>query len=579
MPRARKTAPPETDPIDLDPREPPIVELAPTLPVDPPEVRKRGPKIPGHTTGTALAVRGLMRRAQEAQRDLPAFYEFTIKHEITKAPLKIAPHQTLMFRFAIDHPHCVIRMPIGCGKTFGMSAMALWLLGQDVTARGAIVSKIQGQAEKPLHMVADYITEPTLNPPLIMVFPWLQKGTRPTDEWTQTAITVQRPPAIRDPSIVAAGLDTAIGGSRLSWLVGDDILDADNTLTPAAREKVHSNFDARILSRLDPIGSCAVVCNTPWNLDDLTYNLEAAGWPTISMDIYGNIWFAGVSEEWLESVSDLIRRSNLEPGCYRLRAHDPDASESTPLWPERYSLETINDIRAKRLPHEFARLFLCKPFDEEAACCQKEWIETCKARGRGLRLVHRYSGPNPVYTGVDLGVGKQHKHDLTSLFTFELLPNGDRRILNIETGRWTGPVIVDKLIDAHDRYGSIVGVESNAAQDYIRQFAKEDRADLRVRAHTTGQANKQSIDFGVESIFTEIKAGKWIIPCDEDGSCAREVQAWIEGCLYYQPPPHHTNDRLMACWIAREASRRGGGGRDPKPKIGLRLQLARGGGF
>jgi len=52
--------------------------------------------------------------------------------------------------------------------------------------------------------------------------------------------------SIRDPSLVAVGADGALPGSRLAWIVVDDILDRENTSTPQAREKVHEFFDSTV---------------------------------------------------------------------------------------------------------------------------------------------------------------------------------------------------------------------------------------------------------------------------------------------------------------------------------------------
>lgn len=537
-------------------------------------------RLPSGVSATELATRALHRRAAEARVDVSKFYEFVIRHETTKQPLEPAPHQRLMFAFVMEHAWCVLRQPIGTGKTFGMAAVGLWLMGQDVTHRGAIVSKAQGQATKVVRMVTDYILDPTLSAPLSLVFPWLKRSKRPGEAWTQTAITIDRPAGIRDPSLAATGLDGQIQGSRLSWVLGDDILDADNTLTAAGREQTHSRFDNRILSRLDPTGSRAVVTNTPWNLEDLTYKLEAVGWPTMSMDIYGFIWFSeNVDRKWIMSTG-LLRPSKKRPGTWRLVEHDPDEEELTPLWPARYSAETIKSIRATRLPHEFARLFLCQPFDEAALRCQRAWIDAAKREGRGkLHELGKVQDGNPVYCGVDIAVGTKERHDQTSLFTFQLLDDGRRQIVEVDSGRWSGPTIADKVIEKHERFGAIIAVEGNTAQDFIRQFAVAKCPNLRVRAHTTTKVNKHNIDFGVESIFTELQAGKWVIPCDDNLNTNPEIETWAEECLYYQPPPAHTGDRLMASWIAREASRRGGGGRDPKPYAGGRLSSWAGGGF
>ncbi len=527
-----------------------------------------------------IAVQAVTRRAQESRIDLSKFYEFTIRHETTKLPLKVAAHQRLMFAFAVDHEQCVIRQPIGTGKTFGMAAFGMFLMGQDPSARGAIVSKTQNQSAKVLRMISEYIVEPTLNAALVMVFPHMKKGTRPADAWTQSSITIDRPPGIRDASAVAVGVEGAIGGARLSWLLGDDILDADNCLTAASREQVHSRFDSRILSRLDPSGGRAVVTNTPWNREDLTFQLELAGWPTLTMDIYGYIKFSNVEESWILSTG-LARPSLKRPGWWRLVAHDPDDEETTPLWPARYSLQQIEELRRMRLPHEFARLYLCQPFDEGSTRCRRDWIDACKADGRGQWTGGpvKFNSNNPIYTGIDLAIGQKAHHDQTAIVTFEMLPDKRRRLLEIDCGRWTGPQIMERAIDKHDRFGSVVIVESNNGQDFIRQFAQVSRPDMRIRAHTTTSANKYSIDFGVESMFTEMKNAAWVFPCDAKGICQPEVERLFDECMFYQGPPAHTGDRLMAMWIAREGSRRGGGGRDPKPRAGLKMEFASGGGF
>jgi hypothetical protein len=538
----------------------------------------QGEEIP--FTPVQLATRALLRRAYEARTDIARFYEFVIKHETTKAPLKPAPHQKLMFKFVLDNPMCVVRQPVGTGKTFGMTAIGLWLTGQDVTQRGAIISKAQGQSAKVLRMVSDYITDPNLNSSLSLVYPWLKRTTRSSEPWSQTAITVDRPAGIRDPTLIAVGLDGQIQGSRLSWVLGDDILDADNTSSELMRDQTNTRFDSRALSRLDPTGSRCVVTNTPWSLDDLTYRLERTGWPTLSMDIVGNIWFSNnVPEEWILATG-LLRRSTVKADCWRLTEHDPDPEELTPLWPERYTAETIAKIKAMRLPHEFSRLFMCRPFNEEAMRCQKEWIDRAKMEGRGKLLeLGKVDTSLPTYTGVDIGIGQGSVHDLTSMFTFQLMPDGRRKVVDIETGRWSGPTIAAKVIEKHDRFHSVVAVESNTAQDFIRQFVLAKRPSLRVRPHTTSKVTKYNLDFGIESMFTEFQNGMWIVPCDNKLQSTSEIERWLDECLTYQPPPEHTGDRLMASWIARECSRRGGGGRDPRPSAGSGIQTWRGGSF
>ena len=152
-----------------------------------------------------------------------------------------------------------------------------------------------------------------------------------------------------------------------------------------------------------------------------------------------------------------------------------------------------------------------------------------------------------------LAVQRKDASDLTCLFTIAVDAYGNRHVLNVESGKWSGPVIVQKINQAHVRYQSIVWVENNAAQDFIIQFATAGSA-VPIRAFTTGR-NKAHPEFGVEGIATEMCNGKWVIP-NHDGVMHHEVQAWVDEMLYYDPAAH-TGDRLMASWFAREGARQG----------------------
>ena len=485
-----------------------------------------------------------------------------------------------VFDLTVPGPNCFIANDIIAHNTFTMAAITLWLLGNDLTQRGAIVSRTRGQAEKVLSMVSDYITDPELSAALTLIFPHLKKPSGPNAQWTKSKISVERDAAIRDPSLVAVGIDGRIHGARISWLVADDCIDDENSRSTDIQEATASKFDNRLMSRLDPTGARAVVTNTPWNRHDLTYHLEEnAGWPCLTCDIYGNILITNADAAWqVKAEATLVRPSVQRPGAWRLRAHDPDPQETTLLFPDRFTHASIEDIKKRMLPHEFARLMLCQPFDSESARCKKDWIEKCKKRGIGMSLEPNYSGDNPTYTGIDLAIGTKLKHDKTVLFTFEYWPDGSKRILDIESGRWEGPVILDKMLQKARDYNSVIAVENVAAQDYIRQFALERKRDLLVFAHSTNATNKLNLDFGIESVFTEFRLGNWVIPCDKEGLVHPEIERFIDACLFYQPPPAHTPDHLMACWVARERCRKSQF-RDAMPAVGRPRMLAYDGGF
>lgn len=499
----------------------------------------------------ALATEALLVEAQLAREDVKTFFSFVMREETTQKPVEVLPHQRVFFDFVMAFPRCVVRMPVGASKTFCTAAVTLWLMGQDPTVRGALVSATQIQAAKPLKLVSDYITQPQLAAALRLVFPDLRRSPRKNDPWTQSSLTVDRLAGIRDPSLVAVGVDGALSGSRLKWAVVDDILDRENTSSAAGRDKVMEFFDSTVLSRLDPYDSRIVVTNTPWNPDDLTYRLERAGWPTLTMDAEGNIILANVPPEW--DTPD-IRPSTKAGEVYRLAAHDPDEVEAVPLWPAHFSRERLEQLKRTHLPHRYNQLYLCRCRDDGQARCKAEWLEKCKLLGKGMSLVSRYDGHNLTVTGVDLGVGQDaERHDKTAFVTLELLPSGRRRILDVETGRWDAPTIVAKIIRKHRAYNSIIRVENNSAQDYILQFTRAANASVPVKAHHTG-SQKAHPEFGIEGIFVELSNGGWMVPCDKFGRCHAEVQGLLDGWSYFESSKH-TPDVVMAAWLAREQAR------------------------
>lgn len=541
----------------------------------------------------------LLAEAAEARHDVKKFFSFVMREEHTGRSVRCMPHQRVLFDFIRDHPMCVIRMPVGASKTFSMAAQTLHMLGEDPNQRGSVVSATQGQASKPVTMCRDLIDS---NVRLRLVFPKLKKSRRRADPWTGHRLTVDRPAGIRDPSLVAVGLDGALAGARLSWVIIDDVLTRENTYTPQARTKVHEWLDSTVFSRLDPKTARAVVTNTSWHPDDVTYRLEASGYPTLSMDIEGGIWITN-SDEW---DTDDIRPAYKHPGDYhRLTAHDDpayavhaqqelsleevralreelnlvqvaepviysflkqkgiqevpvpetdiwvDEQEVVPLWPERFDRMHIEEMRSTHLPHRFNQLFMSVCRDDATARCKSEWIEQCKEPG--MTMVSRYDGDELTVTGVDLAVGKGMRADYSAFFTFAQQADGYRRILDVEFGQMDAPEIVNKVIEKAQLYKSIVRVENNAAQDYIVQFARAQNRSVPVKAHATGRA-KAHPEYGVESLFVELQNGAWIIPCDKHRRCNPAIQRWIDECLYFTPGAH-TGDVLMACWLAQQQAR------------------------
>ena len=499
--------------------------------------------------------------ARAARHDINRFFEFVMREETTRQPVRVLPHQRVVLEFAMAHDRSVIFMPIGSSKTFSMAALTLFLMGQNPTLRGAVVSATSAQAEKVVSMVRDYIEQ---SPRLRHVFPHMVKSSRKGDAWTQRELIIQRPAGIRDASLIAHGIDSgSIQGSRLSWVIVDDILNMENTSSKAQRDKTAAWVDSSVLSRIDPAGK-VVVTNTAWHPDDLPHRLERHGWASLRIDVMGNILVKDDADAMLEgkepwdSTSLRPRTNNPHDPYCRLAAYDPDPSEALSLWPAKFTNEYIAKMRREHLPAQFNQLFMNVCRDDATARCKLEWIEACKAKAREMgisSLVSSYSGPNATFTGVDLAISPGENHDDTALVTFEARPDGMKVLLDVDVGQFHGPEIVNKLFEKQRQYNSVVRVESNAAQEYIVQFARQRDISFPIRSHVTGRG-KAHPEHGVEGFFLELYNGAWAIP-NRGGHCHPMVQKLIDACLYYNPE-RHTDDVLMAMYFAREQAREWG---------------------
>jgi hypothetical protein len=555
----------------------------------------------------AKALVSLARMAVRSRYDVPCFFGFVMREESTHRLVRCAPHEQLFFDFTAAHPRCVVRMPRGHSKTFCFTTRILHKLGEDPGARHAIISEAEEQAKKPLGLVREYVER---EGPVHAVFPHLRQSQEQKDPWTQTQLTVDRPAGIRDPSLVAAGIGgKALQGSRLKHVNVDDLLSPQSAHTREKCEATNKWFGG-LLSTLDPHDSTVCVTNTPVSPYDLTYWLESAGWPTLTMDIEGNVWIRNT--DW---DSDLLRPSDVRPqefptaesgfgnsqGPFRFVAHDApeyvraahqqlgrrpvredhDVEEVVPLWPERFDRAWI--VKAMQDPAmllTWPQNYLCVCRDDARARCKVEWVEKCKANARDAgyyRMIPKVE-ESPLrglgfYTGVDLGFGEKKTSALTAIVTICVLPNFKRLVVEVQSGHFQGAETIDRLVDVHARYGSIIRVETNGAQKILRQWMRERNVGIPIRSHNTGK-NKVDPRYGIEVMFVEMDQGAWLFPSDpRTRLCEPKLEQLLQECKDYDPA-QHTGDHLIGLWLSHEQARQSGAlvSQDGAPSLGLSVR-------
>lgn len=461
-----------------------------------------------------LLKRGPFLRAVLARKSVNEFIELVGRDEETGKPLRQSKLHREMQRLANKFRRLLLWSHPEGGKTSQLSILRpIWRLGVNPNRRIVVVSETQSLSRKIVRAQQGYLENPISD--LRLVFPHL----RPGSKWTETAFDVTRKHGEGDPkdySVQAIGVGSSVMGSRIDDLILDDVLTHDNTRTDHHRAEFKLWFDKTIMSRLSANASVAFIGNA-WHPMDQMHQLAAQGW----------VW-------------------------RKFPVLDPESG--LPTWPEKWPTSRIEEKRESLVPSEFAREMLCEARSDEDARFKEDWINRCLRRGDGIpatpSLGHLPNGYR-TYTGVDLGTRESAGADLTVFFTLILHPDGSREVLEVLSGRWTAPDIMARLKDVHRRFHSIVAVESNAAQDFIRQLVTKE-SSIPVLPFTTDKAKIDPL-FGVETLAVEMFNGKWIIPSKGGQPATKEIGHWITEMLHYQPD-QHTGDRLMASWIAKQAA-------------------------
>ena len=462
------------------------------------------------------------RRCARARVDAAAFAEYVLRDEETGDEIVLAPCHRKWHLDLDEHRQAVLWAPPEAGKSQAISiARVLYFLGKNPAHRILVISKSYSMAVKIVRAVRRYIerSEALREVADGVSFHQLEPGS----PWTDGAFTVKRREGRGDPkepSVQAVGVNGGFLGARLDSVVGDDMLDFENTYTKAARDKAWEWFNSMVTNRLSRHGTIAMIGNV-WHPDDLMHRLVArAGW-------FGKKY--PIINERGES-----------------------------LWPERWTPERIEERRQQLIatPDIWARQYLLNPVgDGETEIREEDFAEAMRL-GNGITPIKALEEMLPEghrsYTAVDIGSARVASAGRSAIFSILVNPEGQKLILECQSGKWRGGELADRVIDAHQRYQSLVVVENNGVQDVISSLIGDRCPSMAIREFHTGM-NRHHAAFGVGTFGVELSRGLWIIP-NMGGRMARELAEWRAELLSYRAEDH-PGDRLIASWIAREAAR------------------------
>ena len=281
------------------------------------------------TTAKAQAARHAIDAAI-ARKSFVAFCELVYPSFIP------APHLRLLTELLErvergDLRRLIVSLHPGSGKSTLLQLFSSWFLGRDPRRRIISTSAAERLVNRNSRAVRDVFREPA--------WPF---ETRLADDATAAGVWETS----AGGGLFAVGCDGVITGWRGDLIVCDDLQDGPGS--KLERDGIKEWFRSKLLTRLEPDGAVVVV-QTRWSKDDLP----------------GRLMNGARGKQW-----HYVRIPALSEGD-----GDPlGRAEGEALWPGRFNVETLEEIRADIGSKHFAAQYQGAPVVEGGEVFRSEWF-------------------------------------------------------------------------------------------------------------------------------------------------------------------------------------------------------------
>jgi predicted phage terminase large subunit-like protein len=227
--------------------------------------------------------------------------------------------------------------------------------------------------------------------------------------------------ALRESTVECCGVGMTITGRHFDKIVLTDIVTQETIGTPGQIQKTKD-----WVALLEPI-------------------LNKPGEDTI--DVEGTVY------DYDDFHMDWLRKSEKDPKnffCYKrpaiLTVDDEDGkAEEVSLFPERFSLKDLKDIRQRQGDYHFSSQYMLNPIDEKTAPFKR----------KNIKWVARRRLPNPLpnrFTTIDLAMGQSSNSDYTCITTSVFNKFDYEHVIDIQYGRWSVNEIIKKILAVNERH-------------------------------------------------------------------------------------------------------------------------------
>jgi predicted phage terminase large subunit-like protein len=380
-------------------------------------------------------------------------------------------------------PYLQILAPRSSGKSTLCSVVyPLWCLVRNPDARIIIVSNTIQQAREWLREIeAIMLYHEGFKGIFGNLVPDARKQT-----WTDTEKIIRgRSPFATHLSLLAVGFGGALLGRRADLIVCDDVLDFEISLSDVGRDRAKAWFFETLVPVLEPRESSLVTIGTRWHADDL----------------YGTLL-----KSW-------------KGNCFTFQAIQPNGKA---LWPERWSLKKLEEIRQTIGSIPFSLQYQNIPLADKDAIFKENWLKLAPEIPDGLA----------ISIGVDPCVSPGTKK--SDYFAAAVLGRKGKEtyILDLVMKKAGLKEQIQTIRSLNQEWSPVrITIESNTAQALIPQLLQEE--ELPIHPSQTQESKRaRFIRLG-----SKLETGR-VYWKSEDGEVAPNLKPLLEQLILYPNISH-----------------------------------------
>lgn len=321
--------------------------------------------------------------------------------------------------------HQLTLLPRDHGKSAMVAYRVAWYITKNPDIRVLYISSTSNLAEKQLKFIKDILESPIYR----IYWPeMIEEEENKRERWTLSEISVDHPKrkqeGVRDPTIFAAGLTTAVTGMHCDIAVLDDVIVKENAYTKDGRDKVREQYS--LIASIESADSLEWVVGTRYHPDDL-YNSMLE----MEEDIYdeeGNL----VSSKPIYEI-------------WERQVEDRGDGTGQFLWPRQqrydgkwfgFNREILAKKRAQYLDKtQFRAQYYNNPNDPEGDGIRRDYFQYYDTK-----YVKRDNGkwffkgvPLNIFASADLAYSAPNaKRDYTAIVVVGVDPNNNYYVLDID---------------------------------------------------------------------------------------------------------------------------------------------------